>query len=154
MNRKKLNNIIDLVSPHLAVLGYECVEVEWDIEEQAVRVFLDGPNGIVMEDCLKANRILIDLPDLDLLIPHDFRLEVSSPGIERPLRTKNHFVKAIGDQIAVQLTEASDGREQAVGKLVEVKEDGWIIMKLPVGPWQFPLDSLLSAKLIYDWKQL
>lgn len=154
MSRKKRNDIIALVEPHLQDLGYECVEVEWDREEKALRIFIDGPNGIVMEDCLKANRMLLDLSEIDHIIPQDFRLEVSSPGIERPLRTSEHFKKVLGEQIKVTLTEPSGNRRQAVGKLLDVKDDGWITLELPSGPWQFPLGLLQRANLVYDWNQL
>ncbi|MFW7378043.1 MAG: ribosome maturation factor RimP [Oligoflexus sp.] len=154
MNRKKLNDIIALIEPHVRDLGFECLEIEWDLEEKAARVFIDGPNGIVMDDCLKVNRVLIDLSALDQLLPNDFRLEVSSPGIERPLRTKEHFQKVIGEKINVQLTEASGDRQQAIGKLVEVKDDGLISMELPSASWQFPLDLLQRANLVYDWNKL
>lgn len=154
MNRKKLNDIIALIEPHLKDFGFECLEVEWDLEEKAARIFIDGPNGILMDDCLKVNRVLIDLPDLDQLLPNDFRLEVSSPGIERPLRTSEHFQKVVGEQINVQLVEASGDRQQAIGKLVEVKDDGWVTLELPSGSWQFPLDLLQRAKLVYDWNKL
>lgn len=154
MNREKRNNIIKLVEPHLSSLGYECVEAELDSEEKALRIFIDGPNGIVMDDCLKANRLLLDLADVDAVVPNDFRLEVSSPGIERPLRTPEHFRKALGEQVKVKLTEALNDRRQAVGKLVEINDEGWITLELASDSWRFPHDLLQSANLVYDWNQL
>lgn len=154
MNRIKRNEIIELLSQHLRPLGYECVETEWDAGDQTLRIFIDGPQGIVMDDCMKANHLLVELGELDEAMGRDFRLEVSSPGIERPLRTQEHFAKAVGEQVRLKLTDKVDNRKQGVGKLLEVNGDGHLTLELPSGPWIVPLELLQSANLVYDWNQL
>lgn len=154
MNREKRNDIISLVEPLLRQAGYECIEVEWDAHERALRIFIDGPSGVNMDDCLAANRALVNLEELDELIPGSYRLEVSSPGIERPLRELEHFRKAIGEQISVKLSQKVNNQRQGRGRLVAVTEGEELVLDREAGPWQFPISFVDSAKLVYDWSQV
>jgi ribosome maturation factor RimP len=153
MDRKKRNDIIDLISRHIRVLGYECLEVEWDAKERTLRAFIDGPNGIVMDDCLSVNRVLMDSEELDTLVDADYRLEVSSPGVERPLRTREHFEKVLGERIHVKLSEKVEDRRQATGRLTNIDDGEILTLELPSGFWRVPLNLIQSANLVYNWNQ-
>ena len=87
MQRSELNDIIGFISDPLREVGLECLEAEWDDKEKILRLYIDGPDGVVIDDCVKASRKLSELEDLDLRIEGTYNLEVSSPGVERPLRT-------------------------------------------------------------------
>ncbi len=153
MNRDKRNKIIDLVNPLLMPLGYECLEVEWDGKERALRIFIDSPNGVVMDDCLAANRVLVDVDSLDEMVPGSYRLEISSPGIERPLRAVEHFRKVVGEQVNVRLAEKIAERRQGIGRLQQVTDDDQLILQLESGEWKVPIRFIDDANLVYDWNQ-
>ncbi len=151
MNRQQYDKIIDLINPKVAPLGYECVEVEWDGAEETLRVYIDRPEGIKMEDCLRVNDLLIESNDLDALVPGDYRLEISSPGIERPLRTREHFSRVIGQKIKVRLTERTQNRMEGAGKLLGIDQDDIVSLELPAGVWNFPFQAIRKANVVFEW---
>ncbi|SME88706.1 ribosome maturation factor RimP [Pseudobacteriovorax antillogorgiicola] len=151
MDRQKRNQIVSLVDQAIKPLGYECLEVEWDQVERALRIFIDGPNGIDMDDCLAANGILKDLDDLDDMVSGAYRLEVSSPGIERPLRTVDHFKEAVGQLINITLLEQVDGRKRGKGILEKVADSGSLTLNIDSNEWSCPIELLNRANLVYDW---
>lgn len=106
-----------------------------------------------MEDCAEVNRVLIEQESIDQVIPDNFRLEVSSPGVERPLRTCEHFRQVIGEQVKVKLTQVRDHRKQASGLLVAVGDGNEVHMRVDGEDWSFSLDELNSANLVYDWSR-
>lgn len=151
MNRENLNEIVNLVSRVINPLGYECLDVEWVAHERTLRVFVDSGEGILMDDCLRVNSELVDLEELDARVPGSYRLEVSSPGVEKPLRTAAHFSAVIGQNVKVKLSQAVDSRKQALGRVVEVDGDNNVTVELDSGEWKFPISLLHGAKLVYDW---
>lgn len=151
MNRQHYDKIIDLINPKVAPLGYECVEVEWDGTEETLRVYIDRPEGIKMEDCLRVNDLLIESNELDALVPGDYRLEISSPGIERPLRTREHFSRVIGQKIKVRLNERTQNRMEGAGKLLGIDQDDIVSLELPAGVWNFPFQAIRKANVVFEW---
>lgn len=151
MNRQQCDLVIGYVGPVMEPLGYECVEVEWDGSDQTLRIFIDSPAGIRMEDCLRVNDLLIEDSKLDALVPGDYRLEISSPGIERPLRTAQHFQKVLGQRIKVRLTERTESRVEGTGKLLGINQDDIVSLELPAGVWNFPIQAIRKASVVFDW---
>ncbi len=152
MDRQHRDAIVDHINPLIAPLGYECLEVDWDGSDRTLRVFIDQPKGIVMEDCVAANSVLVEDPGLDQLVPGDFRLEVSSPGLDRPLRTLDHFKQALGQKIRVHLAEKYQERANGVGTLVSIDDQGSFFMNMPSGAWTFPFKAIRKANLMFEWK--
>jgi len=151
MNRQQYDKIIEFINPKISALGYECVEVEWDGPEETLRVYIDRAEGIKMEDCLRVNDVLIEANDLDELVPGDYRLEVSSPGIERPLRTREHFARVIGQKIKVRLCERTQNRMEGTGKLLGIDQDDIVSLELPAGVWNFPFQVIRKANVVFEW---
>ncbi len=151
MDRVAYNKAIALIDELIAPMGYECVEVEWDASEGTLRVFIDGENGIVMSDCLKANSVLVESTDLDLLVKGDYRLEISSPGIERPLRKPEHFTRYIGQNIKIKLFGSIEDRGHGTGKLLGVDAENVVSLQLATGVWSVPLQEIRKARLLYEW---
>src|SRR5208337_1106508 len=96
-----IGEIWKLFDPVIAAQGMEILEIEYRRESVGwvLRIFLDGERGISVEDCAAISRIAGDLLDVADLIHTPYNLEVSSPGIDRPLRKLDHFQKHIGDII-------------------------------------------------------
>ena len=114
--------LIALIEPVVERLGFELVELEHGHGQ--VRLFIDGPAGVNLDDCATVSREVSRLLDAEDPIPHAYTLEVSSPGLDRVLRTRAHFDRFRGAQVFVELKEPRDGRRRYTGKLVTVDATG------------------------------
>ncbi len=151
MERTARLKAIEIVSALIEPYRYECIDIEWDSAEETLRIFIDSESGISMEDCLRVNALLIENTDLDSLIHGDFRLEVSSPGLERPLRTKEHFAKHIGQKVHLKLGVEIDGKIKGSGNLLSISSDETLTLESARGLWVVPLNAVNKARLQYDW---
>lgn len=162
MDRARLNEVIALVSSRVAASGYECIEAEWVGDQRILRLFIDraadgaGETGVNLDDCVKASKLLDEFAELDKVINGAYTLEVSSPGVERPLRRRRDFEQHIGETVEVKLTDKIQDRRHGTGKLVDVApaaaaDDTIITLDTKRGPWSFPLASLQRASLVFDW---
>ncbi len=151
MNRATRNEIINLVDQAIKPIEQECIEVEWVAGEKILRIFIDSPHGIDMDDCLQANQIVSEIEAIDSMIPGQYRLEVSSPGVDRPLRTLAHFEQVIGETIRVKLIEKVDNSKQGSGQLLGVDDLSTLRIARENGEWHVPIKLLNYANLVYDW---
>src|SRR5882724_12827689 len=111
--------LIALIEPVLVRLGYELVELEYAAgrTQAVVRIFIDQPAGISVDDCERVSRDVAALLDVDDPIPTAYTLEVSSPGFDRVLRTPAHFERFVGSRVWLELRAARDGRRRYTGQL-------------------------------------
>jgi ribosome maturation factor RimP len=160
MNRDQLNRIIELIQNQLVKAGtasplslLECIEAEWVGNERTLRVFVDGPEGVNLDTCAAVSHALSESDALDASIPGPWNLEVSSPGLERPLRRPEHFRKFIGATVNVNLTEKISERRHAKGKLLDVSNDELVTLETDEGQWSFPVNKLHRANIVFDWER-
>lgn len=153
VNRKQLDDIMECVNTAINAHGYECIEAEWVAFEKTLRLFVDcnKEGSVTLDDCVAVNSLLRDCTDLDDRIPGAYNLEVSSPGIERPLRRPDHFLANIGKKISVRIVDSDGRKRRREGRLEQVSENGQIIMKDERGDFSFPLDKLDHAHIVFDW---
>src|SRR5215216_6448289 len=114
------DRLIALFEPVLMGIGYELVEVEFAPGQGGgtLRIYIDHPEGIDVEDCSNASHALSDLLDANDPFPgSSYSLEVSSPGLDRVLRTREHFARFVDHRVKVELTVARDGRKRYTGML-------------------------------------
>ncbi len=106
--------------------GYELVDVQWKHEQVGwvLRVLIDAPGGITHADCERISRELSAVLDVHDVIPHAYHLEVSSPGLDRPLVTAAHFRRFTGKRARVRLNQGIDGRRNFTGTIVAVDAEG------------------------------
>jgi ribosome maturation factor RimP len=118
--------LIGLIEPVLGGLGYELVELEYGVgrARAQLRLFIDAPAGVGVEDCARVSRETSALLEVADPIPLAYTLEVSSPGFERVLRTQAHFGRFVGARVFVELKEPRGGRRRYTGKLLTVDEGG------------------------------
>jgi ribosome maturation factor RimP len=118
----KVTEVVEeLAEPIFQELGLELVEIEFVKEGKSwfLRVYIDKDNGVDIEDCgLVSEKLSEKLDELDP-IPHNYFLEVSSPGAERPLKKDKDFVKSIGQNVFIKTYEPIDGEKSFEGKLLE-----------------------------------
>lgn len=128
-------------------LGYEVVEVALDKEPAGkyLRIYLDKPEGITLDDCeLFHKQIQPKLEDVD----YDF-LEVSSPGLDRPLKNDRDFLRHRGDQVEVKLYKPLEGQKLYTGILVERTEDD-VVIDTEGGKQAFPRKGVALVRLVPD----
>ena len=118
--------LIALIEPVLARQGYELVELEYAAgrSQAVVRLFIDQPAGVTVDDCERASREVAALLDVDDPIPTAYTLEVSSPGFDRVLRTPAHFERFVGSRVFVELKVPREGRRRYTGTLQAVNATG------------------------------
>jgi ribosome maturation factor RimP len=118
--------LIALIEPVLGRLGYELVELEYAAgrSQAVVRLFIDKPAGITVDDCERVSREVAALLDVEDPIPTAYTLEVSSPGFDRLLRTPAHFGRFVGSRVFVELKVPRAGRKRYTGMLQAVGDTG------------------------------
>jgi ribosome maturation factor RimP len=145
-----------LISAPVEGSGYELVDVEWKHEQGGwvVRVFIDGPGGISHHDCERVSRELSALLDVHDVIPHAYSLEVSSPGLNRPLRNAAQFRRFLGEKARVKLVSGIDGRRNYAGTIVSVTDDDRsVILEVDGLEHALPLADLEKANLEWDFSR-
>jgi ribosome maturation factor RimP len=116
-----------------------------------LRVYLDKEGGPVMEDLSKVSRSLSDLLDEnDDVVDGAYSLEVSSPGVNRPLKRPEHFARYVGKRVRVRTREAIDGRRAFLGDLLEVTAQT-IALNQDGRRWQIPFSIIEKSNYEHDW---
>ena len=119
-----------------------------------ITVLLDADNGITIENCTRINRPLYKfIEEMDFFPDGNFSLEVSSPGIDRPLFTLGQFAEAVGQDVKIVLHEVLDGRRRLRGKIVAV-DGGRITLEFEERVFQFEHTMVESARVVPDWVAL
>ncbi len=153
IERSKIRDIADKITSWLASDGFECVDLDWDPQPRNLTVYVDHPKGVGFEECVAISERLVAIEELDQLIPCEFTLEVSSPGIERPLRTFDHFKEAFKEKAfaEVKLEEKVNNRKNGKGQIIDFSDTGELTLKTAEGIWTFPIDKVLKATKLADW---
>ena len=113
------DRLIAKFEPVLAEHGYELVEVEFvpGAGGGTLRIYIDSPEGIDVDDCGEVSHMVSELLDANDPFPGAYSLEVSSPGLDRVLRTPEHFARFVDNRVKVELQVARAGRKRYTGML-------------------------------------
>ena len=133
--------------------GYELWGYDWvgGSQDSCLRVYIDHPDGISVKDCTKATRqivatMAVDAPDLD-----DYALEVSSPGLDRPLYQLEHYRRFIGHDVKLRLhVPNEDGQRRFQGTIGTVEQET-ITLKTAQGDQVIPFAQIEKARLAVRW---
>lgn len=123
MDRRTIVERVEaLAEPALAKLGMEVVDVEYLHENGhwVLRLSIDKPGGVTLDDCVAVTRLLDTPLDTFDFIPQRYHLEVASPGIERPLKKDKDFVTYRGQQVRIKTATPVDGRRNIQGTLLGI----------------------------------
>ena len=120
--------IMTLTEPVAAELGLEVLDVELggSASKRVLRIYLDSPDderGVTLADCETISRRMGDVLDAHEAMAGRYMLEVSSPGVNRPLRKPEHFRKVVGGKVRVRVAQAVDGSQQVLGRLTAFDDD-------------------------------
>ncbi len=151
--RTIVEQIIDLTEPILENMGFELVDVEYLLERGrwVLRLYIDSENGITLDDCARVSRELGDVMDTRDLITHRYVLEVSSPGLNRPLRKEKDFIRVIGKKIKVRMIAPIDGRRNFTGYLTDFRQ-GNLLVESNGQDVVLPWTEVEKANLIYEFE--
>lgn len=131
MNKKSIETSVwKMVEDIIASMAIELVDVEYVKEGpfKYLRVYIDKPEGITVDDCADVSRALNKkLDDVDLITEQYF-LEVSSPGLERPFKTQEDYQKNIGEHVDIKFFKPINGKKAVDGILLE-KQENHIVVK-------------------------
>ena len=138
----------ELLGPVVASLGYELWELEYAPRAGGglLRLYIDSPDGITLEDCERVSRTVSDTLDEADPIPGHYTLEVSSPGLDRVLRTRAHFLRYTGERIKLEMMQPIAGRKRFAGRLSQVG-DSEITLEFEDGSVNLPIEDIHKARL-------
>ncbi len=141
-----------LVEPVLEDMGFELVDVEYLSRSGrwVLQLYIDTQDGVTIDDCVRVSREIGTLLDVHGVIEHEYVLEVSSPGINRPLKKLKDFRWACGRTVALETARPRDGRRRFTGILEKVEGD-LLIMNVDGAEFSFPLDEMKKANLVVEF---
>jgi len=144
--------LLELIEPVVEGLGYECVGVEYNSHPKHgfLRIFIDSDLGVGMEDCTKVSHQVSGVLDVEDPISGEYNLEVSSPGMERPLFKLQQFEQFIGHAVQVNLFKPVGGRRKITG-LIEKVEENIVYLQQDGQVYQVPFQAMSKARLEPDY---
>lgn len=144
------DKLISLIEPLLEGMDYELLRLDYVVGKHGyLNIFIDSENGINVNDCETVSRAVSELLDLHDPIAHAYTLEVSSPGIERPLSKKSHFIKYLGEKVRVKTREQIGDSKKISGLLQKAGEDTIEVQKLDGTTVSIPYILIDRANLWY-----
>ena len=139
-----------LLAPTIIALGYELVGVmrlSQGGHGVLLRIYIDSPSGINLSDCEKVSHQVDGVLSVDSPIQGHYTLEVSSPGLERPLFTLEHFIHYIGNKVKIHLIRPKDGRRNFIGTLQKV-QDGDVVIMVDGIEYNLPFERIDKAHIV------
>lgn len=147
------NKVEELLKPIITNIGYDLYDVRYEKEgkDYYLRIIIDKPEGIDLNDCEKVNNSINDILDEKDYIKEQYFLEVSSPGLERVLRKPNHFLSQIGNEISVKLFKPIENKKELIGILEDFNNQDGITLKVDNTTMKIDLKDIAVAKTIFNW---
>jgi len=155
-----------LAEPYVRDAGFDLIEVQYGREPSGwvVRLFIDTPASagtgsvtpaeqlgkVGLDDCERVSRDVSAALDVADSIPHAYQLEVSSPGLDRPLRRERDFARFVGQSARIRLNDGVEGRRNFHGTLQAAK-DGRVEIACDGRSYEIPIDDIQKANLVPDW---
>jgi len=142
----------DLLEPVVTGMGYELVEIEYNPGSRhgLLRLYIDHEDGIVLDDCTEVSHQVSALLDVEDPIHGRYSLEVSSPGMDRPLRGIKDYERFTGEIVKIKTGMAIDGRRNFKGRLCGVEGDE-INIECDGQQFYLPLASIEKARLVPEF---
>lgn len=139
----------DRLASGVRALGFELVDVELmgGRQHQTLRVYIDSPQGVTVDDCADVSRQLSAILDVEDPFPGSYTLEVSSPGLDRPLVTPADFRRYQGALVKVRLLHALEGRRNFTGRLLEATAED-VVVDVDGARFSLPLRAIERARLV------
>jgi len=147
------DQLVELLQPVVVGLGYELWELEYAPRAGGglLRLYIDSDQGITLEDCEQVSRAVSEAMDAADPIPQAYTLEVSSPGLDRVLRTPEHFARFNGEPVKLETKAPVNGRKRFAGRLTAVDAvQGEIALEVDGSTLRLPIDAIHKARVAPD----
>jgi ribosome maturation factor RimP len=146
---KQNQNLVGLIAPVVTAMGYELLGIEYMRRgrESLLRIYIDKAGGIVLADCEAVSRQVTGLLDVEDPIQGTYHLEVSSPGLDRPLFTLSQFAQFRGRVARVTLSSKLEGRRKLSGTITATGAD-FVVMDVDGREYQVPAALIEQARLV------
>jgi ribosome maturation factor RimP len=152
----KADLLKEKIGPLVEEEGLEIVEFEFSGtgSSSVLRIFVDKSGGVNIEQCASLSRKLGDFLDTEDLIPGRYTLEISSPGLDRPLASSEDFRRKVGEKVRVFLKEKLDGKTELEGRIKDIQKQNLLLIESYGGKKQeeermIPLEKVAKAKIIF-----
>ena len=149
------SEIIQLIEPTISSMGYEMWGLNITQQSNLIKftLYIDSKSGINIADCEKVSKQVTHLLDIEEIFDADYVLEVSSPGLDRVLITKDHFSKYINEKVKIKLKWLVNNRKNIKGIIKNVTNE-YIIINDNKETFEIKYDSIDSARLKYNLERL
>jgi ribosome maturation factor RimP len=147
--RQVSDRLKNLVEPVVTAMGYEAVGLEFDARVQTLRVYIDRPEGITLDDCETVSHQLSGLLDVEGPISGKYSLEISSPGLDRPLFTPAQFQRFTGREVRLQTRLPLEGRRHFKGRILAADEEK-VRLEVEGAELEIPFGGIDVARLVPD----
>ncbi len=139
-----------LIGPVVDGLGYELVGVEFDSRQRILRVYIDHEQGINLDDCSKVSYHLSGFLDVEEPVQGQYQLEISSPGLDRPLYESGHFERFKGHLVRLQLIRPINQQRRFKARLLGMDGDD-VLLQDGEAVLRIPFDSIDKARLVPEF---
>ena len=148
------HKLTEMLRPAVEETGKELLGVEFISagNHSVLRLFIDHENGIDVDDCAEVSRQVGAILDVEDPISSEYSLEVSSPGLDRPLFDKAHFEAVVDETVEVKISMPLNGRRKFKGKLVAVENDSLIVM-VDNEEYELVISNIDKSHLVYNHKK-
>ncbi len=149
-----VDRLWESLEPYLEAEGVELddLDVRGSGNGRIVRITVDAPGGIGVDRIAQLSRGMSRLLDEDDSVIGSYTLEVSSPGLERRLRRRSHYQKAVGRELDVRTVEEIDGAQRHRGILEEI-DDRALLLGVDGGTRVIPIRSITQARTVFRWEK-
>ena len=146
------NQLQAIIEPAVTAMGFELIGVEYLAQgrHSLLRIYIDSEQGITVDDCGSVSHQVSAILDVEDVIKGVYTLEVSSPGINRPLFTAEHFDRFSGEQAEVKLRAPLNGRRKFKGTLKGV-HDNSVVIEVDSEEYSLPIADIEKANLVAEW---
>jgi ribosome maturation factor RimP len=150
--RRDLTHLWELFEPVVNGMGFELIEIEHfpNPKHGVLRLYIDKPEGVVIEDCSEVSRQISALIDVEEPVSGQFNLEVSSPGLDRPLRRLKDFQRFVGSQVKLKTMRPLDGQRNFKGRLLQADEDV-LVIETDAEELSLPMNAIEKARIVPEF---
>jgi ribosome maturation factor RimP len=145
--------IKQMLSTVVEAMGYELVGVEFHPHPRhgLLRVYIDTADGVTIDDCQRVSEQISGVLDVEDPIPGHYTLEVSSPGLDRPLFEAEHFERFAGHKVRIHLSAPLNGRSNYTGRLLGLRDED-VVLESDGQPLPLPLERIEKARLVPEFQ--
>lgn len=147
-----IKDVTLLVEPVLDEMGFELVDVQYVSEhgKMVLRIYADRDGGITLDECALLSREIGDLLDVKDIVQYEYVLEVSSPGLSRPLKREKDFLSAVGRKVKIKMVRPLNGQRNFTGKL-QGFQDGILHVEIEDNLFLLRWQDVEKANIVYEF---